>query len=193
MKELRLQTSVLPLKAHERQAAREQPKPSSGRQTSFCASPAFPRNVCDLPRSPGHGALKGGIVPAAGSAGEDQCWEGACRVAGRDVCRAAQTGTAATRLQRLVCGHGGDEKPPAVGEGRAVPSPGQGAHTALPPEPPADEAVPTAPTQNHSPSPSNPASSQTQPAPAPTLAKALCSFLGPQIIPWTRGKLLEMV
>lgn len=59
LKELLLQTSVLPLKAHERQAAREQPKPSSGRQTSFYASPAFSCDACDLPCSPGCQGLKG--------------------------------------------------------------------------------------------------------------------------------------
>lgn len=59
LKELLLQTSVLPLKAHERQAAREQPKPSSGRQSSFYAPPAFSCKTCDLPRSPGRWGLKG--------------------------------------------------------------------------------------------------------------------------------------
>lgn len=59
LKELLLQTSVLPLKAHERQAACEQPKPSSGRKTSFYAPPALSCDTCDLLRSPGRWGLKG--------------------------------------------------------------------------------------------------------------------------------------
>lgn len=59
LKELLLQTSVLPLKAHERQASCEQPKSSSGRQTSFYAPPAFSCDACDLLHSPGCQGLKG--------------------------------------------------------------------------------------------------------------------------------------